>query len=291
MMEWTVLRSGEDRSVNFVLPLEEGSIETRYVRRCDDYFIVYLSSHTGCKHACRFCHLTTTGQTYFEPVTVDLYLEQALRVFSHYDAVADAQGAATRVNFNFMARGEALSNPHFIADGFTLTGCLASLARERGLCSRFHVSTIIPQGFNQSLVTAFGGLPLEFYYSIYSVRDDFRKRWLPRAKPVRAAMSLLADWQHSQHREVVLHWAFIAGENDSEHDVHAICDLVDQYGLHVRVNVVRYNPPNDKSQETALPLIERNLAIIRSRLADSSKIVRRVGKDIFASCGQFVSED
>jgi 23S rRNA (adenine2503-C2)-methyltransferase len=291
LMKWTVLKSTEDRSVNFILAMKDGSIETRYVRRCDDYFIVYLSSHTGCKHACRFCHLTTTNQTSFEPVDMDLYLEQALRVLSYYDAVADDQGHANRVNWNWMARGEALSNPHMIEDNHEIIGCLSCLSRQRGLQAKFHISTIIPCDFKQTLVSAFGGSPVEFYYSIYSMDEKFRKRWLPKAMPVIRGLELLADWQKSEHREIVLHWPFIHNENDSETDVNAICDAVEWFALNVRVNIVRYNPPNAKSTESAEPIIERNLGIIQQRLSDKSKIVPRVGMDAFASCGMFVDKD
>lgn len=286
-MEWEVLKSDQDRSVNFIHKVNEGYVETRYVRRADDYFIVYLSSHTGCKHACRMCHLTTTGQTSFDSVDMDLYLEQALRVLTYYDCVAEHQGKAQLVHMNWMPRGEALSNPHMIADNHEIIGCLSCISRQRGLQAKFNVSTILPCDFKRTLVEAFGGSPIEFYYSIYSMDEKFRKRWLPKALPVARGLELLSEWQTSQNREVVLHWAFIDGENDAEFDVHAICDAVERYGLNVRVNLVRYNPANDKSRESSQAIIERNLAIIKDRLSDKSKIVPRVGKDIFASCGQF----
>lgn len=290
-MEWSVLKSDQDRSVNFIRKMNDGYIETRYVRRSDDYFIIYLSSHSGCKHACRMCHLTTTGQTSFDPVDMDLYLEQVLRVLSYYDCVAEHQGAAKLIHFNWMARGEALSNPHLIADNQEIIGCLSCMARQRGLQAKFNISTIMPCDFKYSLVTAFGGSPIEFYYSVYSMNEKFRKRWLPKALPVARGFELLSEWQTVHHREVVLHWAFIDGENDAESDVHAICDAVEQYGLKVRVNLVRYNPANDKSRESPQDTIERNLLIIKNRLSDKSKIVSRVGSDIFASCGQFFDRD
>lgn len=290
-MKWTVLKSEEDNSVNFILPLEEGAIETRYVRRSNDYFIVYLSSHNGCKHACRFCHLTASGQTYFEPVNTDMYLEQALRVFKHYDGIVDEVGAVKKVHFNWMARGEALSNPYMITDSSTLLGCLKCIARERGLVSKFNVSTIIPQDFKHSLLSAFKGLPIDFYYSLYSMNESFRKRWIPKAAPVKEALAMLSEWQKSENREVVLHWAFIKDENDSEADVHSICDSVQAADLAVRINLVRYNPPNDKSSESCKDTIDKNLKIIQDRLSEESKIVPRVGRDIFASCGQFFVGD
>jgi 23S rRNA (adenine2503-C2)-methyltransferase len=289
-MTWTVLKSDEDSSVNFIKSMPEGSIETRYVRRSNDYFIVYLSSHTGCKHACRFCHLTALNQTSFDPVDTDMYLEQALRVFSHYDGLVDEIGSTKEVNYNWMARGEALSNPHFISDSKYLTGCLSSIARQRGLKSNFNVSSIIPVDFKHSLVSTFHGVPLDFYYSLYSMSETFRKRWLPKAMPVRTSLQMLSEWQKSENREIVLHWAFIKGENDSEKDIHDICDAVESNELKVRINVVRYNPPNDKSSESEMPVIESCLKIIQDRLSDKSKIIPRVGKNIFASCGMFIKD-
>src|SRR5437588_13051932 len=55
-------KSGLDASVNWDRPADVGRIEARYVRRCPDYFVVYLSSQTGCAQRCRMCHLTATGQ-------------------------------------------------------------------------------------------------------------------------------------------------------------------------------------------------------------------------------------
>src|SRR3954470_14116196 len=107
-VDYTAHPSSEDASVNFDRPADVGRIECRYVRRCPDYVVVYLSSQTGCNQGCRMCHLTATGQTRLRDVTHEEFLEQAATVLDHYRRET---APARAVHFNFMARGEPLANP------------------------------------------------------------------------------------------------------------------------------------------------------------------------------------
>lgn len=73
-----ILHSQEDASVNFIWRGEyPGMLEARYVRRSPEYFVCYLSSQSGCKQACRFCHLTATKQTSLIDVPIADILNQA----------------------------------------------------------------------------------------------------------------------------------------------------------------------------------------------------------------------
>jgi adenine C2-methylase RlmN of 23S rRNA A2503 and tRNA A37 len=189
---WQELVSGEDLSRNFVMPAPDGGvIECRFVRREARYFIAYLSSHTGCRHACRFCHLTQTGQTMMTPADHSLYLAQARRVLVHYDT---CDAPAEHVNFNFMARGEALSNPAVRGEWLTLSEALGELAAARKLTHRSNISTIMPiDAANLDLAARFDDRNVAFYYSLYSLDPDFRRRWLPRADdPMRSLERLAA---------------------------------------------------------------------------------------------------
>ena len=113
--------SNEDRSVNFVWPVGNPNdmLEARFVRRTDDYFIVYVSSHSGCNQACRFCHLTATKQAGMLPAALDDLLTQADAVFGYYDQQirTGSQPPAQRVNINWMARGEPLLNDTLVVNG------------------------------------------------------------------------------------------------------------------------------------------------------------------------------
>ncbi len=293
MRPWKTSPSTQDQSVNFIAVGDQGLWEARYVRRVEDYFIVYLSSHTGCTHACRFCHLTATKQTGFVPATVKDYEEQARMVLAHYDTVKEQQGAAKRVNFNWMARGEALSNPELLTNAKDVFAMLNAMANARDLKPAFNVSTIMPKDFAPyQLESVFQDLPATLYYSLYSLNEKFRKRWLPKALPALEALDRLKEWQTHSGQDVVLHWAFIAGENDAESDMHDICDEIEQRALKVRFNVVRYNPFDARrGQESAPEILRRNFEILAERMSlPGSRIVPRVGFDVKASCGMFVQD-
>jgi adenine C2-methylase RlmN of 23S rRNA A2503 and tRNA A37 len=284
---FTGYRSEQDDSVNWDRPADVGRLEARYVRRCPDYFVVYLSSQTGCAQGCRMCHLTATGQTRLRDATIGEMIEQARTVLDHYRG----RPTARSVHYNFMARGEPLANRALLADADNLLGELSRLAVALELRPRHLVSTIYPRELgNRPLEDIFVTHHPDIYYSIYSMSERFRRRWLPRALPAEAALDRLASWQRSTHKIVSLHHAYIAGENDAEGDVHAICDALEERGLMVHVNIVRYNPfdPARHGVEPPEPVIERNAAIYRARLPNARvSVIARVGFDVAASCGMF----
>ncbi len=284
--------SRQDASVNWDKPADTGRIEARYVRRRPDDFVVYLSSQTGCDQACRMCHLTATGQTPLRDVTHAEFLEQADTVLGYYQA---GMAKAKSVHFNFMARGEPLANEYLLSHADQLLGDLADRAVALRLRPRYLVSTIFPRSLGDRLLEdIFTTHHPEIYYSLYSMNEAFRRRWLPKALPAEEALDRLASWQRSSYKIFKVHYAFIASENDSEADVHAICDALEQRRLMVHVNIVRYNPasPGRHGVEPPEEIVQRNAQIFRSRLPQSRVIVvPRVGFDVAASCGMFFDSE
>jgi adenine C2-methylase RlmN of 23S rRNA A2503 and tRNA A37 len=253
--EYTAHVSAQDASVNWDRAVDVGRLEARYVRRCPDYFVVYLSSQTGCVQACRMCHLTASGQTHIRDATFAEMIDQAETVLDYYRR---ATPPARIVHFNFMARGEPLANRAFVADADGLLGELSSRAVVLGLRPRHLISTIYPRTLDRPLDDVFVAHHPDVYYSIYSMSPRFRRRWLPKALPAEIALDRLTQWQRSAQKIVTLHHAYIAGENDSEIDVHQICDAVEERGLMVNVNIVRYN-----SLDTSRYGVESDEAIVQ----------------------------
>lgn len=292
MTDYIAHHSILDQSVNFERTFDDhtGRLEARYVRRTDEYFIVYLSSQTGCKQACRMCWLTTTGQTDLKDTTVEQYLEQAREVLDYYASVGIP---AERVHFNFMARGEPFANKIFVENADEILRGLAVLAKQHGLAYKFLISTIFPKEFDTyELTEVFKDQTLrpEIYYSLYSTDRDFRRKWLPKAIEPGIALALLTRWNKTTGKIPKIHYAFIDGQNDSLGDVKRCVDLIKEYELPVNWNIVRYNPPiGHYSKEPVYGHIDYLARYIRAKLPDAKvKVIPRVGTDVQASCGTFL---
>lgn len=287
------LHSEQDKSVNFVF---DNWLEARFVRRTQDYFIIYLSSHDGCNKACRFCHLTQSGQTSFNETSLEDYLTQAKVVMDYYKSIKQTQGAAQRVNFNFMARGEPLANSVMLTQAKDLFSGLENLAKEEGLEAHMNISSIFPKELETvNLEQVFQDVTQNYgiYYSLYSVQADFRRRWLPKAMDYQLALKKLEQLQKTHGTKVAFHWAFIKDENDTEQALENLLEVLSHYEIKAKFNLVRYNPYSEKqgieSDETTLQTNFNKINVFLNN--PQSRIVPRVGFDVKASCGMFVCQN
>lgn len=287
-MKLKVLNSEIDRSVNFVEEQLVGFLESRFVRKCDDYFIAYLSSQTGCNRGCTFCHLTATGQTSFIDSSHNDFMAQAIQVFKHYRM---QKNPAKYMHYNFMARGEPLANKILLDSGDELLVKLGQVAKDEGLPAKFNISTIMPSTMKKSLTEIFHYVNPTIYYSMYSTNPEWRKEWMPAAMNVGDALKMLKEYQDFSKKVVKIHFPFIADKNDSIEEVTSICDEIETVGLISEFNLVRYNPASpDQGTESSEEIIARNIGIITDRFKFNTKVqmIPRVGFDVKASCGMFV---
>lgn len=293
-MSWTTHPSDADASVNHTLAHADGGIwETRWVQRSKDYGIVYVSSHTGCAFSCRFCHLTATKQTMMTPADENIYLAQLRQSLGTYrQRREEGLPAIDKLHINFMARGEPLDNPTVLHKGSELFAEMEHTVHtvQPHLDTHFLLSSILPNTLTIPLADVLTHPQAHLYYSLYSLNPQFRKRWVPKALPATVGLDLCQEYQKATGKRVVLHWAFIEGQNDSEQDIDEMLEAVAQRQLRAKFNLVRYNPHDQRhGVETEEAKLQHLFAKIQRRLGDpESRIVPRVGFDVKASCGMFV---
>ncbi len=296
MSSVTILRSQEDKSINFISPTpDNGAIEARFVQRTEDTIIIYLSSATGCNKACRFCHLTQMKQTMMTDVTIAGYLKQANDVMTLLIKEEKLSGVRT-VHFNFMARGDALANLHFINYRDIVINELARLAESNGLIPKFKISTIFPSDglfgngkrnlklWVQNTLEMHPGV--EFYYSLYSLEPAFRKRWIPKS----IDPELIGEVFYGTTKKMRIHHALIEGENTSDETIKNIKAWLKRHKIITEMNIVRYNPFDTSSgtEPAGEHLMKYVNKMGESPFIAGVHIVTKVGFDVAASCGMFI---
>lgn len=298
-----VLRSSIDSSINFIFCNDQGQIlESRFVQRDPDKFIIYLSSQTGCEQACRFCHLTQMGHNKnVSSTSLEEFSYQAVTVLRHMEIQSAIQLTATKISFNFMARGEPFVNSLFQTNPDRIYATLTDIAAQYGYTDvDFKVSSILPR-FTADDTLSFtipyramldraifqSKYDVRLYYSLYSTSAVFRKHWMPRGLSPESAGQILFGTSD----RLVLHQAFISDENDSTHDVEAILNWMYHYRIKADVNLVRYNPFSvNCGREAPASRIENCMeTFAASAQVKTIQLINRVGLDVSASCGMFVT--
>lgn len=292
-----------DGSINHILNYGKSLVECRYVRRSPKYISVYVSSHNGCKMKCKFCWLTQQNQNQFKHVDMDLFSYQVKTVL---DSVPEQDNtkdkSKIRCNINFMSRGEPLANKNLILDyDMVLRGITNEVENHGYGETKMNISTIMPYTIkNKSLYDVFKDNPVNLYYSMYSIDDSFKSKWMPNAIHYRDALDKLKELQNlsSAQPTITIHGAFIKGENDNLEDIERMVDEIDKTNFKkIKFNIVKFNPHQnldyeEADEETINKIYEKFKQITKFDSANynTTRQVPRIGYDVFASCGMFIQD-
>lgn len=283
-----ILPSQLDLSINYIHETKgiEGYLESRYVQREDDYLIIYLSSHYGCNQSCKMCHLTHTNQTNLVSASLEDYIRQAKSVIKNIDFGSLVSQGLTKIKYSFMSRGEALLNETVLNDWDVLRTNLKQIVPHY-LDVEFCISTIFPKEFlsyDKKLQDIFKTDDVILYWSIYSVNELFRKKWLGKALDIFTIKTILQEYIDNTNNIVKYHSSFIEGHNNSLEDIQQLKQFLDgirqQY---YQFNIIAFNSP-DSSRYIEAPNLEEIKTIL------CAKTIQRVGYDVHASCGMFYNK-
>ena len=121
---------------------------------------------------------------------------------------------------------------------------------------------------------------------------------MPNSMDPSYALSNLRHLQENhEDNTVVFHCAFIKGQNDSLESVQNLADFIKSYDFpKTKFNLVRYNPPPmSETQETDINKLNNifeimNGAVTNNINTQSSRVIKKVGPDVYASCGMFFKD-
>jgi adenine C2-methylase RlmN of 23S rRNA A2503 and tRNA A37 len=158
-----------------------------------------------------------------------------------------------------------------------------------------------------------GNRPVALYYSLYSLADDYRRRWMPSAMNPFTALDWIKQW--ADHDRIIaaknngidvstlptltFHWPLIKGVNDDTKTIDDIAiALRDRQFSNARFHLIAYNPPPASTTNPSLPSPGTEANDEQYRYAfdtiakcfvdpTKSKRIQRIGFDVHASCGTF----
>ena len=109
-----------------------------------------------------------------------------------------------------------------------------------------NISTIMPNTIkNNSLCTIFNNTPVNLYYSLYSVNEKFKNKWMPNAMNYNLALDKLKEYQNftDNYSPLTIHGIFIKGENDNDDDIERMFDEINKRDFKkIKFNIVKFNP-------------------------------------------------
>ena len=278
-------------------------------------YSVFISPSRGCPLNCSFCYLTIDEVPYarIDSETLEDNIDEAIE---HRFAMEPSIGNRY-MKVCWMGMGEPILKPMQVAD-VTISTLDAHLAA--GMAAGLDgvdISTVLPStndrwidefvALNQILSS--GVYPLNpknrnadnvapgstfvtypnrsvfrLFYSLHSAVQETRDLIIPNAMPLVDAAPRLQLLQE-KGVDVIFHHMFLDGINDSEEELEALAQFMEQFPDH-ELRILRYNKHDDSSIKES-DAFKECMCFIGGR-HDRIKVQVSQGGDVKSACGQFI---
>jgi 23S rRNA (adenine2503-C2)-methyltransferase len=264
----------KDRSVRYLLRLEDGnSIETVYMPE-ENRVTLCLSSQVGCAVDCRFCFTALLGVK--RNLTAGEIIGQVL-------AVAEGQRIPQRARLNlvFMGMGEPLLNLPAVMKAVKI------MADPNGLGVPLRRITISTAGIVPKIrELASDPLRPKLAVSLNASSDAQRDAIMPlnRKYPLKQLIDACRTIPLRPREHLTFEYVMLDGVNDTDTDARRVAELVQ--GLKCKVNLIPYNGgPELPFRASPLKRVLGFQEILTSRKIPTYIRISR-GQDVRAACGQ-----
>ena len=258
-----------------------------------------ISSQVGCTLNCRFCHTGTMrlvrNLTPGEIVGQVMLARDALGEWPKgaMDALDDEESATAYesdgrllTNIVLMGMGEPLYNFDNVRDAMKVVMDGAGLALSR---RRITLST---SGVVPMIARAGDEINVNLAISLHAVNKETRDEIVPlnRKYSIEELLQACADYPGASNaRRITFEYVMLKNKNDSDEDARELVNLLRQYDLPAKVNLIPFNPWPGSEYECSEPERIKAFSKIIFDAGISAPIRTPRGRDIMAACGQLKS--
>ena len=243
---------------------------------------VFISSTVGCPLKCKFCHLTLKNYKY-KRLTQRQIIDNTIETVK-WAADVNPTIKAKNLKLSWMGMGDAFFNLEHVLK------CNTSILEgiEQPL-DKVDISTALPKSVTREtfeLVEAINNQypnKVRWFYSLFSANKAVRNYMLPNTHDIHKAIELFRE----SGVKVIAHQIFLEGVNDSELEVQALTEFVnDNKDVISQLRVLRYNEC-ENSWWYESERFDQIIRYLDSYLQVELKTQVSPGKEIKAACGMF----
>ncbi|WP_430414210.1 23S rRNA (adenine(2503)-C(2))-methyltransferase RlmN [Parasphingorhabdus sp.] len=271
----------------------------------DDRGTLCISSQVGCTLNCRFCHTGTmrlvrnlspgeiVGQVMlardalseWPKGVMDFADDEEAEDTKEYNQAYKSDGRLL-TNIVLMGMGEPLYNFDNVRDAMKVVMDGAGLALSR---RRITLST---SGVVPMIARAGEEISVNLAISLHAVNKETRDEIVPlnRKYSIEELLQACADYPGaSNSRRITFEYVMLKDKNDSDQDARELVDLLRQYDLPAKVNLIPFNPWPGSDYECSTPERIKSFSKIIFNAGISAPVRTPRGRDIMAACGQLKS--
>ena len=271
----------------------------------EDRGTLCISSQVGCTLNCRFCHTGTmrlvrnlspgeiVGQVMlardalgeWPKGVMDFADEEEAENTKEYNQAYKSDGRLL-TNIVLMGMGEPLYNFDNVRDAMkvVMDGSGLALSRRRITLS---TSGVVPM-----IARAGKEISVNLAISLHAVNKETRDEIVPLNKKysIEELLQACADYPGSSNsRRITFEYVMLKNKNDSDEDARELVNLLRQYDLPAKVNLIPFNPWPGSDYECSTPERIKAFSKIVFDAGISAPVRTPRGRDIMAACGQLKS--
>lgn len=265
-------------------------IEFSYIDNGTNKDIICVSVANMCALGCKFCHCTD----YIGKVPVYSISNTDIS-FGVSTIVSDIKSKKDTLLISYMGCGDPLN----MAFDNSLINSMLSIRgnmKDKYKTVRFGIATCLPNNrvdrfFKFCQDVKLHNLPVKLHLSLHYTKDFHRNKWMPSALDIKPSIAACNWYRQYTGNDVEIHYTLIKGVNDRSQDMTRLARLL--RGTDFNIKIITYNEKEtlDWKAYDEPEFWKYWLTNEFGPFGNTVEIYTPPGRDIGASCGQFIFND